>query len=203
MALCVLFQVSLSLPLCLPLSPCPSLSLPGGRRGPSAQGAGVGSFRQQGVKLRRAQSQELLDTQPHSRTQTQGAYRNTQQHTWRSRFWRTYTQVHNSTHSCAPPHTRMPNTEGHVQRNHTYTMTNTHLGTPGYTVTGIWHSSRGKPRAMGIHTDTHTHTHTPLKEHTGAQAQRGQTRPHAETQIHKGTCTQLRWGSHTQSHNQE
>lgn len=81
----------------------------------------------------------------------------------------------------------MLNTESHVQRNHTYTRT--HLGTPGYTVTGTWHSSRGKPRAMGIHMDINTHTHTPLKEHTGIQAQRGQTQPHAETQIHKGTGT--------------
>lgn len=41
----------------------------------------------------------------------------------------------------------------------------------------------------GHTTDINTHTHTPLKEHTGAQAQRGQIQPHAETQIHKGTGT--------------
>ena len=48
----------------------------------------------------------------------------------------------------------------------------------------------GPPRAMGIHTDTNTHTHT-LREHTGAQAQRGQTQPHAETdtQGHRRTHT--------------
>ena len=48
----------------------------------------------------------------------------------------------------------------------------------------------GPPRAMGIHTDTNTHTHT-LREHTGAQAQRGQTQPHAETdtQGHRRTYT--------------
>lgn len=40
---------------------------------------------------------------------------------------------------------------------------------------------------MGIHMDINTHT--PLKEHTGTQAQRGQTQPHAETQILKGRHT--------------
>lgn len=60
-SLCTLPSLSAS-PSCLSLSPCPSLSLPGGGRGPSAQGAGVGSLRQQGVKPRRALSQQPLDT---------------------------------------------------------------------------------------------------------------------------------------------
>lgn len=62
----VSLSMSLSLPLCLPLS---FLVLARRGEGPSTQRAGVGSLRQQGVKPRRAKSQQPW-TGAHSKIHT-------------------------------------------------------------------------------------------------------------------------------------
>lgn len=67
-------SMSLSLPPCLPLS---FLVLARWGEGPSTQRAGVGSLRQQGVKPRRAKSQQPW-TRAHSKIHIPSAHRNTQ-----------------------------------------------------------------------------------------------------------------------------
>ena len=83
---------------------------------------------------------------------------------------RGHTHRYTIQHTAAPHNTRMPNTEGHIQRNHTHTLTNTHLGTPGYTVTG----TRGilPEENPGPWARTRTQPYTHPKEHTDTQAQR-------------------------------
>lgn len=66
--------MSLSLPPCLPLS---FLVLARWGEGPSTQRAGVGSLRQQGVKPRRARSQQPWP-RAHSKIHIPSAHRNTQ-----------------------------------------------------------------------------------------------------------------------------
>lgn len=155
--LCLCLHVCLC--LCLPVLPCPC-QVGGG--GPSAQGAGVGSLRQQGVKPRRAKSQQPLDTQPHSRrrgalTGTHSAMRG-ERGSWGHLQGHTRTKVHTQPH---PKHAWMPDTDIHGP--HTQTQRRTHRYSFRHTRTS---RVADTPRAFLLgktqsHGRGHGHTHTP------------------------------------------
>lgn len=126
-------------------------------KGPSAQGAGVSSLRQQGVKPRRAQSQQPLDTQPHSRTHSGLSQERpmTYMEKWVLRDIYTgaqfNTQLSPETQGCQTEgHTQILRDQAHTNGQNSGTHQNCRRHTPG-------HFSRGKFRAMGKQTHKHAH----------------------------------------------
>lgn len=113
---------------------------------------------------------------------------------------RTYTQVHNSTHSCNPKHTRIPDTEGHMQLpKESHTQTNTYPGTYTYTVTGIPGAFFQRETQGHGHTHRHKHTHTfrDIQTHRHKDSRHNHTLEHRYTKAQAHSVTP--WQSHSES----
>lgn len=125
-------------------------------------------------------------------------------------------QIHKATCSCSQKHKDARHSRSHVDTkgSHAHTLTNTHPGTQGYTVTGIPAAFfQRKPRALGtqmeahLHTDRHTgtkmanHTHSVHRDnhtqshmHSGMRSQKQQRQANTlkDTREQRRTTSTLR-----------
>lgn len=137
--------------------------------GPGAQGAGVGLLRQQGGKLRRAQSQQPLDTTTpqdthsgHSREHSDDVASwllGDSQGIHTDRYTLQHAQLCPEVHKDAEGHRRYPGITRVRTHAHTHTLRHTHpgTGTPG-------HTSAENPGPWAC-----KQRHTPSHRHKGKQ----------------------------------